>query len=163
MSYFASSKYRQTWLRPARLAMASLAAVITAGDHAGAANGRNERTVAFVESRPGSEPIEPIMAIVSLRDQRITVYDAKGWILRDRYRAAGKDARRQPVSSASSRKKPSTTRTCMTMPTCHTCSASLGRALHFTVALCRDVRRRMAASGCPTTSLHACSARPGWA
>ena len=82
MSYFVSPKYRQTWLRPARLAIASLAAVITAGDHAGAANGRNERTVAVVESRTGSEPIEPIMAIVSLRDQRITVYDAKGWVLR---------------------------------------------------------------------------------
>jgi hypothetical protein len=82
ISYFVSPKYRQTWLWPARLAIASLAAVITAGDHAGAANGRNERTVAFVESRTGSEPIEPIMAIVSLRNQRITVYDAKGWVLR---------------------------------------------------------------------------------
>ena len=79
MSCFASSKYRQTWLRPARLAIASLAAVITVGDHAGAANGRNERTVALVEARAGGEPI---MAIVSLRDQRITVYDANGWILR---------------------------------------------------------------------------------
>jgi L,D-transpeptidase catalytic domain len=82
MSYFASPKYRRTWLRSARLAIASLAAVITAGDHAGAANGRNERTGAFVESRTSPEPIEPIMAIVSLRNQRITVYDAKGWILR---------------------------------------------------------------------------------
>ena len=79
MSSFASSKYRQTWLRPARLAITSLAVMITVGDHAGAANGRNERTVAFVESRTDSEPI---MAIVSLRDQRITVYDANGWILR---------------------------------------------------------------------------------
>jgi hypothetical protein len=33
-----------------------------------AANGRNERAVAFVESRTDSEPIEPIMAIVSLRN-----------------------------------------------------------------------------------------------
>src|SRR6266404_6373577 len=45
-----------------------------------------------------------------------------------RYRAARRDARRLPVSSASSRNKPSTTRICMTMPTCRTCSASLGRA-----------------------------------
>src|SRR5258707_11589468 len=81
-SYFVRLKYKQTWSWPARLAIASLAAVITAGDHAGAANGRKERTAVFVESRTASEPMEPIMAIVSLRNQRITVYDAKGWILR---------------------------------------------------------------------------------
>jgi hypothetical protein len=34
MSYFVSPKYRQTWLWPAHLAIASLAAVITAGDYA---------------------------------------------------------------------------------------------------------------------------------
>ncbi len=80
-SYFLSPKYKQAWLGPARLAVASLAAVITAGDHAGAANSRKERAVAF-ESRTAGEPVEPIMAIVSLRNQRITVYDAKGWVLR---------------------------------------------------------------------------------
>src|SRR5713226_8632502 len=80
-SYFLSPKYKQAWLGPARLAVASLAAVITAGDHAGAANGRKERAAAF-ESRTAGEPVEPIMAIVSLRNQRITVYDAKGWVLR---------------------------------------------------------------------------------
>src|SRR2546430_945952 len=80
-SYFASPMCRQTRFRPARLAIASMAAVITAGDHAGAANSRHERPAAF-ESRIAGEPVEPIMAIVSLRNQRITVYDAKGWILR---------------------------------------------------------------------------------
>src|SRR5712672_4107122 len=80
-SYFVSLKYKQTWLRPARLAIAGLAAVIAAGDHAGAANGRKERAAGF-ESRNADEPVEPIMAIVSLRNQRITAYDAKGWILR---------------------------------------------------------------------------------
>jgi hypothetical protein len=79
--YFVSHKDKRTWLRPARLAIASLAAVMTVGDHAGAANGRNERATAF-ESRIAGEPVEPMMAIVSLRNQRITVYDAKGWILR---------------------------------------------------------------------------------
>jgi lipoprotein-anchoring transpeptidase ErfK/SrfK len=52
--------------------------VIAAGDHAGAASGRNERSVASVASRLTGEPI---IAIVSLRNQRITVYDANGWIL----------------------------------------------------------------------------------
>ena len=80
-SYFVSLKYKQTWLRPARLAIAGLAAVIAAGDHAGAANGRKERAAGF-ESRNADEPVEPIMAIVSLRNQRITIFDAKGWVLR---------------------------------------------------------------------------------
>jgi len=47
------------------------------GDVANAASGPTERSVMSVE-RPQDEPI---MAIVSLRKQRITVYDANGWIL----------------------------------------------------------------------------------
>src|SRR5258708_40153176 len=35
MTYFVSPKYKQAWLRPARLAVVSLAAVTAAGDHAG--------------------------------------------------------------------------------------------------------------------------------
>ena len=77
-SYFVNAKRQPPWW-PARLAMASLAAVIAAGGHAGAAGSRNERSVASVESRVAGAPI---MAIVSLRSQRITVYDADGWILR---------------------------------------------------------------------------------
>ena len=53
--------------------------MITAGDLAGAASSRNERSIETVESRTAGEPI---MAIVSLRSQQITVYDANGWILR---------------------------------------------------------------------------------
>jgi lipoprotein-anchoring transpeptidase ErfK/SrfK len=56
-----------------------LAAVIAAGHQANAASGRNERSVESVQSRTAGEPI---MAVVSLRNQRITVYDANGWIVR---------------------------------------------------------------------------------
>jgi len=76
MSRFVNPKRKQTRLRPAHIAVASLAALIAAGDHAGARSGWSERSV---ESRSAGDPI---MAIVSLRSQRITVYDAKGWILR---------------------------------------------------------------------------------
>src|SRR5258707_14598119 len=71
-------RHRPTWLQPARLAIASWVAVFMMGDHAGAASSRNERAVASVERTAG----EPIIAIVSLRNQRISVYDANGWILR---------------------------------------------------------------------------------
>jgi L,D-transpeptidase catalytic domain len=66
-------------LRPAYLAVTALAVLIAAEDHAGARSGLSERPIESIQSRSAGEPI---MAIVSLRDQRITVYDAKGWILR---------------------------------------------------------------------------------
>ena len=75
-SRFANPKRKQTRLRSAHLVVASVAALVAAGDHAGARSGWSERSV---ESHSAGDPI---MAIVSLRNQRITVYDADGWILR---------------------------------------------------------------------------------
>jgi hypothetical protein len=69
----------QTRLRPAYLAAAALAVLIAAGDHAGARSIQRERPIESIQSRSAGEPI---MAIVSLRSQRVTVYDSKGWILR---------------------------------------------------------------------------------
>jgi hypothetical protein len=72
---------KPTRLRPAHPAVAIGAALIillAAGDHA-AAGRRNESAVEAVDSRAAGAPV---MAIVSLHSQRITVYDASGWILR---------------------------------------------------------------------------------
>ena len=69
-------KHKQTGLRLAGLTFASLAVLMAANDFTDAASPRKEQ---LVESRPVGEPI---MAIVSLRDQQITVYDAKGRIMR---------------------------------------------------------------------------------
>jgi hypothetical protein len=60
---FVNLKHKQTWLRPTCLAIASLVAVTASCDHGDAANGRNEHSVASVESRTGGDPV---MAIVSL-------------------------------------------------------------------------------------------------
>jgi hypothetical protein len=76
---FANSKRGRTRLRPAYLAIAGLAALIAAGDHVGAAERRSERSAEAVEPRMAGEPI---MAIVSLRNQRISVYDANSRIMR---------------------------------------------------------------------------------
>src|SRR5437588_4739611 len=78
-SRIVNPKRKQTRLRSARLALAALAALIAAGDHADAIERRGERAVESIEQRTAGEPI---MAIVSLQSQRITVYDANGWILR---------------------------------------------------------------------------------
>jgi hypothetical protein len=66
-------------LRPVLVTIVSLAMVSAAGDIASAASTRAKRSVAAIQSR---NPGEPILAIVSLRNQQITVYDADGWILR---------------------------------------------------------------------------------
>src|SRR5216684_512607 len=72
-------KLKPTGLRPALLAVAGLAALIAAADPVGATDRRSERVVESIEQRAAGEPV---MAIVSLHSQRITVYDANGWILR---------------------------------------------------------------------------------
>ena len=60
-SRFVNLKRKQKRLRPAHLAVASLAALIAAGDQAGAGSGWSERSV---ELRSAGDPI---MAIVALR------------------------------------------------------------------------------------------------
>ena len=69
-------KHKQTGLRVAHIAFAGLAILDSGERSSDAARLRNEQSVV---SRPAGEPI---MAIVSLRDQQITVYDDKGWIMR---------------------------------------------------------------------------------
>jgi hypothetical protein len=66
-------------LRHVHLAVAALALLMVPAHDAAARNGSSERSVEAIESRTAGEPI---MAIVSLRNQRVTVYDANGWILR---------------------------------------------------------------------------------
>src|ERR1700687_2211007 len=78
-SRFVNPKRKQTRLWPAQLAVAGLAALIAATDPVGATDRRSERVVESIEQRAAGEPV---MAIVSLHSQRITVYDANGWILR---------------------------------------------------------------------------------
>lgn len=77
--FFVDPKRKQTRTRSAHLAIASLAALFALGDHAAARNGRSELLAESIQSRTTGEPT---MAIVSLRSQRITIYDIHGWILR---------------------------------------------------------------------------------
>src|SRR5262245_64493012 len=75
-SYLFNPNHRQSGLRIVHITFASLAALTAASDLADAARLRSEQSVA---TRPAGEAV---MAIVSLRDQQITVYDDKGWIMR---------------------------------------------------------------------------------
>jgi hypothetical protein len=72
-------KVKRARLAPAYLALAGLAALMAAVDPAGAAGRQSAREVETVATRIAGEPI---MAIVSLHSQVVTIYDAKGWIFR---------------------------------------------------------------------------------
>jgi hypothetical protein len=110
-------KHKHIGLR--RLALAGLALLISAGDHAIAAGARSKHSVPSVESRNGGDPI---MAIVSLRDQRITVYDADGWILRAAV-SSGQNGRATPAGIFNVLKK-------RTEENSNLCLAWSGIALH---------------------------------
>jgi hypothetical protein len=73
------NRSKQPGMRTTHVAVAALVALITAGTIAGAAERRSGRQIESIASRAAGEPI---MAIVSLHNQRITIYDANGWILR---------------------------------------------------------------------------------
>jgi L,D-transpeptidase catalytic domain len=75
---FVSPKRRSTWFGSARLAVAIL--VVMAASHQADASSRHrsEHATQAVASRPAGDPL---MAIVSLHSQRVTIYDADGWIL----------------------------------------------------------------------------------
>jgi hypothetical protein len=69
-------------LAPAKLAATGLAALFGLclfDDAASARVGRDGKREEYVQSRPAGAPV---MAIVSLSHQRVTVYDANGWIMR---------------------------------------------------------------------------------
>jgi L,D-transpeptidase-like protein len=76
---FSKSKRKPARMRSAHLAIAGLAMLIAAQDHAAAKSRANERAIESVASRAAGEPI---LAIVSLQSQHITIYDANGWMLR---------------------------------------------------------------------------------
>ena len=78
MITFAKLKRKEVRQR-ASAAVATLGLLVATGNFAEAGSSRKERSIESITTRTAGEPI---MAIVSLRSQRITVYDADGWIMR---------------------------------------------------------------------------------
>jgi hypothetical protein len=76
MKLFACNRKHERAVFRAATAFASLAALVSTSDLSQASKVRTDQSVA---TRPAGDPI---MAIVSLRDQQITIYDDKGWIMR---------------------------------------------------------------------------------
>ena len=112
-----STAEMRRWGVPATVMLAAIAvlAALTADAAAGQA-----RPAPPTEATAPREAGEPIMAIVSIKTQQVTFYDAEGWILRAPVSTAPRDARRLPASSPSSRRTRTITRASMTMPGCRT-------------------------------------------
>ena len=71
-----STVARRRWV-PLAIVMLGTSAVLT-----GVAQAKPPRPAAPVEAVAPREAAEPIMAIVSIKSQKVTFYDADGWILR---------------------------------------------------------------------------------
>ena len=104
---------------PVAFAVASLAALLASG-LADPASARSHRVTPFeTESRHAGPPL---LAVVALGRQRITVYDADGWILRAPV-SSGQPGYETPAGIYSvSRRRRSITPIFMTTLPCHSCS-----------------------------------------
>jgi lipoprotein-anchoring transpeptidase ErfK/SrfK len=70
------------WVAPSIMALAAALAALTAAPPTTYAAPNQARPAAPTEATAPREAGEPIMAIVSIKSQQVTIYDADGWILR---------------------------------------------------------------------------------
>jgi L,D-transpeptidase-like protein len=70
---------RPTLAKLAPMGLATLFGLCLLNDAASAKGGRDVKREEFVQTRPAGAPV---MAVVSLSRQRVTIYDADGWIMR---------------------------------------------------------------------------------
>ena len=83
-SHFTRARRAEALRSPSALAMAAAAALaaLIAAPPADAASRASRHAERASESTAPREEGPPIMAIVSLKSQRVTIYDADGWIMR---------------------------------------------------------------------------------
>ena len=74
-----STKTMRRWSSPALVTLAAMAALTALTAEAAP---KQARPAAPTEATAPREAGEPIMAIVSIKSQQVTLYDADGWILR---------------------------------------------------------------------------------
>ena len=74
-----ANRFMTAWAVPAIVTLAAMAALQTLTEDAVA---RQARPLPTTEATAPREAREPILAIVSIKSQQVTFYDANGWILR---------------------------------------------------------------------------------
>ena len=141
--------------------MATLGAMALLVALTATAAARQARSASPVEAMAPREAGEPIMAIVSIKTQHITFYDADGWIARAPV-STGTTGRETPAGVFAVVDKEVDHRSNMYddawMPHMQRIT---GTASRCTAGRCPDMRPRTAACGCLTALPKNCSTRPG--
>ena len=155
-----STEVVRRWAPPAIATLAATAALtaLTAAPPADAAP-RQVRPEHTTEGAAPRVPGEPIMAIVSIKSQKVTIYDADGWVLRAPV-SSGTKGRETPAGVFSVVEKDKDHRSSLYddawMP--HMLRITWnGIALHG--GPLPDMRPRTAACGCPLALLRSCSTK----
>ena len=124
---------------------------------------RQPRPAPPKEATAPREAGEPIMAIVSIKTQQVTFYDAEGWILRAPV-STGVKERETPAGVFAVIEKDKDHHSSMYddawMPNMQRITWN-GVALHSTAGRCPDMRPRTAACACPSALPRSCSTRRG--
>jgi L,D-transpeptidase catalytic domain len=133
-------------VRHATFGLAALLATSVA-DPAGATRRREAQPAETLKTRPAGEPL---MAIVSLSNQRVTIYDADGWILRAPVSSGqtGYETRAGIYSIIQKEEEHYSNLS----PPCPSCSASPGRASRSTRDRCPDTPPLTAEFACRMSS-----------
>ena len=122
---------------------------------------RPARRVPPTEATAPRDAGEPIMAIVSIKTQQVTFYDADGWIMRAPV-STGTTERQTPAGVFAVVEKDKDHRSTLyddaEMPTC---SASPGTVSRCTAGRCPGMRPHTAAFGCLLALRRSCSTRRG--
>ena len=159
-----STKAIRRWGPPALVTLVATTAltVLIAAPPADAAT-RQAHPERITEATAPRDAGEPIMAIVSIKSQKVTIYDSDGWVRRAPV-SSGLKGRETPAGVFSVIQKDADHHSNLYddawMPHMQRITWS-GIPSRCTAAHCRDIRRRTAASACPTTSPSACSGRRG--
>ena len=146
------------WGPAAIVALAAMAALTALTRDAAA---RGARPAPIVEARAPREAGEPIMAIVSIKSQQVTFYDADGWIFRAPV-STGTTGRETPADIFALVEKDKDHHSTMYddawMPNMQRITWN-GIALHG--GPLPGMQPRTGACGCPTTLRRSCSTRRG--
>src|SRR5664280_2908068 len=155
-----SSAAMRHWGPPAIVTLAAMVVLTALTADAAARQARPARPTEATAPRDAGEPI---MAIVSIKTQRVTFYDAEGWILRAPV-STGVKERETPAGVFAVVEKEKDHHSSMYddawMPNMQRITWN-GVALHSTAGRCPDMRPRTAACACPSALPRSCSTRRG--
>jgi L,D-transpeptidase catalytic domain len=155
----ASTVAIRRWGASSIMAIAAALAALTAAPPTYAASNQARPAAAPTEATAPRGAAEPVMSIVSIKSQQVTIYDTDGWILRAPV-STGITGRETPAGVFSVVEKDKDHHSNLyddaSMPNMQRLTWS---GSHCTAGPCLDMRPRTAACGCLMTLPRSCSTR----